>query len=144
MRIIAKVILFICLSCILSANKYRRSTLPSSAGRIQRSISDLSLRMPDSGNLTPFRWFDKKLKVIGSCLAISLFLSNPFPSFADDWTDYNRLASETWRAVDELFLDRTFNNQDWFEMRQKLVKQTYRSDKEVYDALQKSLSKLGI
>lgn len=65
-------------------------------------------------------------------------------SYADDvWTDRNRLAAEAWRKVDELFYDRTFNGQDWFKLRQSIVKKSYSSDSEVYTAIQSMLSKLG-
>lgn len=62
---------------------------------------------------------------------------------AESWDDRNRLASEVWRTADELYLDRTFNGQDWFKLRQSVVKRTYNSDQDVYSAVQTMLSKLG-
>lgn len=62
---------------------------------------------------------------------------------AADWTDRNRLAAETWRAVDEIYLDRTFNGQDWFRLRQDVVKRDYKSDEELYSSLKSMVSKLG-
>ena len=56
----------------------------------------------------------------------------------------NRLAAQTWRAVDELYYDRTFNGQDWFQLRQSVVKnRVYKSDEEVYRALDEMIAKLG-
>jgi carboxyl-terminal processing protease len=73
-----------------------------------------------------------------------LLLGMPFQSLADDaWSDRNRLAAETWRTVDELFYDRNFNGQDWFKLRQSVVKKSYSNDDEVYSSLQSMLSKLG-
>ena len=62
---------------------------------------------------------------------------------ATEWSDRNRLASETWRAVDAGYYDRSFNKQDWFKLRQDLVKRTYTSDEQVYSSLKDTLSKLG-
>mmetsp|Transcript_17027 Transcript_17027/g.28550 ORF Transcript_17027/g.28550 Transcript_17027/m.28550 type:complete len:452 (+) Transcript_17027:43-1398(+) len=62
---------------------------------------------------------------------------------AIDWTDRNRLAAETWRTVDEIYFDRTFNGQDWYKMRQDVVMKNYQSDEEVYTNLQSMLAKLG-
>lgn len=68
----------------------------------------------------------------------------PFQVHADDlWTSRNQLAAETWKAVDEGFYDRTFNGNDWFELRQRVVKKNYKSDDEVYGALKDMLAKLG-
>lgn len=61
----------------------------------------------------------------------------------DTWTEKNSLAAETWKAVDEAFFDRTFNGQDWFKLRQGVVKRDYRSNEEVYTALKDMLNKLG-
>lgn len=62
---------------------------------------------------------------------------------AAEWTDRNRLAAETWRAVDEIYIDRTFNGQDWFRMRQEVVKKNYKSDEELFENLKSMLAKLG-
>jgi carboxyl-terminal processing protease len=55
----------------------------------------------------------------------------------------NRLAAQTWRAVDELFYDRTFNKEDWFQLRQQVVKRSYANEGEVYQALDTMIAKLG-
>jgi carboxyl-terminal processing protease len=34
------------------------------------------------------------------------------------WTEERRTIAETWRVVDGLYLDRTFNGKDWFKVRQ--------------------------
>lgn len=62
-------------------------------------------------------------------LATSTFLSC---SYADDqWDDRNRLAAELWRTVDEIYYDRSFNGNDWFAIRQSIVKKSYKNDEEV-------------
>jgi hypothetical protein len=45
---------------------------------------------------------------------------------ADQWTDRNRLAADAWRAVDEIYYDRTFGGNDWFQLRQDIVKKGYK------------------
>eukprot|EP01039_Chlorochromonas_danica_P007141 gene7141-7894_t len=76
-------------------------------------------------------------------IAGSFLLGNVAPSTAGEWNDRNRLAAETWRTVDQLYMDRTFNGQDWFHLRQSIVKKTYDSDEAVYTAIKEMLNKLG-
>ena len=86
---------------------------------------------------------------IATGLTVSFLYANVFSglipavSSAMEWTDRNRLAAETWRTVDDIYLDRTFNGQDWFKLRQDAVKRSYSSDEEVYKSLQTMLNKLG-
>ena len=76
---------------------------------------------------------------VGSAL-ISPASSNAADS---EWTDRNRVAAEVWRTVDDLYYDRTFANNDWFKLRQEVVKRSYKTDDELFDSLQKMLNKLG-
>lgn len=62
---------------------------------------------------------------------------------AQEWTDRNRLAAETWRAVDDLYIDRTFGGIDWYKLRQQVVKKSYKSDDELFKTLQEMVAKLG-
>eukprot|EP01036_Dinobryon_divergens_P028000 gene28000-36879_t len=83
---------------------------------------------------------------ISTILGFDLFsahLSLPVIADSSSWTDRNRLAAETWRAVDEGYLDRTFGGQDWFKLRQEVVKKNYKSDEELYQSLTTMVSKLG-
>lgn len=76
-------------------------------------------------------------------LGLGQFISESAVAADLKWTDRNRLAAETWRTVDELYFDRTFNGQDWFKLRQDVVKKNYGSDEELYSSLQTMVSKLG-
>jgi len=67
----------------------------------------------------------------------------PVTCSAKEWDDRNRLAASTWRTVDQNYYDRTFNGQDWFQLRQEAVKKDYKSDDEVYESMRTMLSKLG-
>ena len=87
-----------------------------------------------------------KALVRGCCLVVpSLLVPCSFmgASLAAEWTDRNRLAAETWRVVDEAYVDRTFNGKDWFKLRQELVKRDFKSDEELFVALKSMLSNLG-
>ncbi len=50
-------------------------------------------------------------------LALSFPLSAPAELSAEQ-----KLVAQTWATVDATFVDRTFNNQDWFKIRQNLIK----------------------
>mmetsp|Transcript_14663 Transcript_14663/g.40756 ORF Transcript_14663/g.40756 Transcript_14663/m.40756 type:complete len:475 (+) Transcript_14663:183-1607(+) len=58
-------------------------------------------------------------------------------------TPEQKMTAEAWRTVDSTFLDRTFNGQDWFQMRQELVKKKYKNMDEAHDAVANMMSKLG-
>lgn len=73
-------------------------------------------------------------------------LSSPLPADAAGYgslTPEQKFAAEAWRTVDQTYLDRTFNGQDWFQIRQKLVKQKYKSADEAQTAVSDMMSKLG-
>ena len=53
----------------------------------------------------------------------------PHSALAAPLSAEQRLASEAWRTTDREFVDREFARQDWFTVRQKMVKQKY-TDKE--------------
>ena len=58
-------------------------------------------------------------------------------------TDEQKAVAEAWRIVDNTFLDRTFNHQDWFQMREKLVKTKYKNMNEARDTIATMISSLG-
>jgi hypothetical protein len=68
------------------------------------------------------------------------------PAFASNYasmSDEQKVVAEAWRLVDNSFLDRTFNGQDWFQLRQEYVKQKYKSPEDAHDAIETMVSKLG-
>jgi carboxyl-terminal processing protease len=86
--------------------------------------------------------------VASMALAMSLCFV-PFasePALASSYASLSpeqKMAAEAWRTVDSTFLDRTFNGQDWFQMRQELVKEKYKSMDDAHDAVANMMSKLG-
>lgn len=64
--------------------------------------------------------------------------------------DYNSLSpeqkavAEAWRLVDFSYLDRTFNHQDWFQLRQDLVYgKKYKNMQQAQDSIETILASLG-
>jgi carboxyl-terminal processing protease len=57
-------------------------------------------------------------------------------------TEPQRVIAEVWKGVDAKFVDRTFNHQDWFALRQKYVHRDYQSVSSAYLSAAEMLSKL--
>jgi len=58
-------------------------------------------------------------------------------------TEEQKLTAEAWRVTDREFVDREFKGQDWFSVRQKMVKRKYVSHNEAYDEVRAMLATLG-
>ena len=59
-------------------------------------------------------------------------------------SDEQKIVAEAWRLVDNSYLDRTFNHQDWFAVRQKYVNdKKYRNREEAQDAIRTMVASLG-
>ena len=54
-----------------------------------------------------------------------------------------RAVAEAWRIVDNNYLDRTFDGQDWFGKRQAMVSQRYKSMDEANAAIEEMVASLG-
>jgi carboxyl-terminal processing protease len=84
---------------------------------------------------------------------VTLILSSMFIALPIEWavaSSYGALSTEqkvvaeAWRLVDNSFLDRTFNHQDWFALRQKYVVQTkYKNMEEAQNAIAAMVNTLG-
>lgn len=57
-------------------------------------------------------------------------------------TEPQKLVAEAWRIVDQSYVDRTFNNHDWFKVRMRAVKRAYASVDEGYGAIRDLLALL--
>mmetsp|Transcript_13517 Transcript_13517/g.22846 ORF Transcript_13517/g.22846 Transcript_13517/m.22846 type:complete len:491 (-) Transcript_13517:1208-2680(-) len=68
--------------------------------------------------------------------------SMPPPSYAI--TDENLLYLEAWRAVDKAYVDKTFNGQAWFRVKEKTLKNVRMDDRdETYDVIRAMLASLN-
>jgi carboxyl-terminal processing protease len=85
--------------------------------------------------------------------SLALFLSISFlpalsrPALASSYTstlsDEQKVVAEAWRLVDNSFLDRTFNGQDWFKLRQDFVQKRYKNIDEAHAAIDEMITTLG-
>jgi len=57
-------------------------------------------------------------------------------------TDEQKFLSEVWRIVDRAYVDDTFNHQNWWLVRQKLVKQPLANREQTYTVVQQMLASL--
>jgi hypothetical protein len=72
------------------------------------------------------------------CTPVRLWLTVPLiaPFIAPTPTAHALTCpQDVWKRVDKLYLDRTFNGQDWFALRQVTMKKKYKATQEVYDAI---------
>lgn len=63
------------------------------------------------------------------------------PAFA--LSEEQNLVAEVWRIVNRAYLDETFNHQNWWFTRQRILKQPMVSRSETYKAIQQMLGTLG-
>ena len=103
----------------------------------------MSLDASQNADIMSIFWKKQFRTAVGLVIGCSMLVSSKSPVMAGDWNDQNRLAAEAWRAVDEIYYDRTFNGNDWFKLRQEIVKKDYKSDEEVYKNIASMLTKLG-
>eukprot|EP00180_Rhodochaete_pulchella_P000721 Plantae.Rhodophyta-Rhodochaete_pulchella.ctg15517.p1 GENE.Plantae.Rhodophyta-Rhodochaete_pulchella.ctg15517~~Plantae.Rhodophyta-Rhodochaete_pulchella.ctg15517.p1 ORF type:complete len:463 (-),score=63.82 Plantae.Rhodophyta-Rhodochaete_pulchella.ctg15517:8-1309(-) len=66
----------------------------------------------------------------------------PAPPPVHALSEEQKLVAEAWRIVDQGFVDRTFNNQDWFKIRMKAVKHQYHDMNQAYEGIRLMLAKL--
>lgn len=69
----------------------------------------------------------------------SMALAADYGSLSDE----QKAVAEAWRIVDNNFIDRTFNNQDWWKMRQDIVKKKYKNMDEAQIEIEKMVGSLG-
>lgn len=62
------------------------------------------------------------------------------PAYA--FTEEQRLVSEVWRLVDRAYVDDSFNHQNWWQVRQKILQQPLQDREQTYTAIQKMLATL--
>jgi hypothetical protein len=81
-------------------------------------------------------------------LATTLLIASPAITHASSsdyaaMTDEQKAVAEAWRIVDNNFIDRTFNNQDWFKVRQDVVKKKYKNMNEAQVEIETIVASLG-
>jgi carboxyl-terminal processing protease len=71
------------------------------------------------------------------------FLQPPAAVASQPLTAEQKLAAEAWRVTDREYVDREFAGQDWFSVRQKMVKRKYEARDLAYDEIRVMLASLG-
>ncbi|MBD1853607.1 carboxyl-terminal processing protease CtpA [Leptolyngbya sp. FACHB-711] len=82
--------------------------------------------------------------VIGFTIGFAFMLATVLggmPS-AYAFTEEQRLVSEVWRLVDRAYVDDSFNHQNWWQVRQKVLQQPLQNREQTYTAIQKMLGLL--
>jgi carboxyl-terminal processing protease len=80
------------------------------------------------------------------CISAALTLVAPPAAVATSYgalTEEQMAVAEAWRLVDNSYIDRTFNNQDWFKLRQDNVNRNYKNMEEARKAISSMLETLG-
>lgn len=95
----------------------------------------------------PSRWKERwQSFCMASFIAVAVSTSLVAPVDAASYgslTEEQKFVAEAWRTVDATYLDRTFNGQDWFQLRENYVKKKYKNMAEAQDAVSEMISKLG-
>jgi len=71
-----------------------------------------------------------------------LFLGGGMHS-ASAFTDEQKLGAEAWRIVDRVYLDETFNHQNWWFIRQRTLKQPLQSQESAHETIHQMVASLG-
>ncbi len=84
-------------------------------------------------------------KVVSLALSVFFCFSISFCSYvpeAQAFTEEQKLLLQSWRIVNQSYLDETFNHQNWWKLREKFVKKPLRTRAETYTAIEEMLSSL--
>jgi C-terminal processing protease CtpA/Prc len=79
------------------------------------------------------------LVLVSSLTTPAVYAADYYGSMSDE----QKAVAEAWRVVDNSFIDRTFNGQDWFQMRQSLVHKKYKNVDEARKAIDQMINSLG-
>lgn len=86
----------------------------------------------------------KRIFQIGLMLVLPIVLMLSFFSApATAFTEEQRLFSEVWRIVDRSYVDETFNQQNWWLLRQKALQKPLMDREQTYSAIQAMLATLN-
>lgn len=80
--------------------------------------------------------------VVAAAVGLAICFGTTPGDVAVALTEPQKLVAEAWRIVDQSYVDRSFNNHDWFKVRMKAVKRAYASVDEGYGAIRDLLSLL--
>ena len=64
--------------------------------------------------------------------------TNPVLALTED----QKILSESWRIINRSYVDESFNHQNWWSIREKLIRQPFKSRDDTYSAIEKMLATL--
>jgi len=115
-----------------------RCAAPSPSRRAPPAPSPARRSLPPAAAAPP----GAPARQAAAALALALVLASPAPARAI--SDSQLLFLEAWRAVDRAYVDKSFNGQSWFRVREEAVKRTSMETRsEAYAAVRAALASLG-
>ena len=57
-------------------------------------------------------------------------------------TEDQKIFSESWRIINRAYIDESFNHQNWWSIREKLMRQPFKDREDTYQAIEKMLATL--
>jgi carboxyl-terminal processing protease len=85
-------------------------------------------------------------KVVSLALLVCLCLVSCLGLYVNEaqaFTEEQKLLLQSWRVVNQSYIDETFNHQNWWKLREKYIKKPLRDRAETYTAIEEMLSSLG-
>ncbi|MEB3355330.1 MAG: S41 family peptidase [Synechococcales bacterium] len=82
------------------------------------------------------------LSFIALFVAAGVLVGQAAPGWAYPYSEEHKLLSEVWRIVDRAYVDDTFNNQNWWYVRQRALKQPLPDRESTYQAIEQMLASL--
>ena len=84
-------------------------------------------------------------RVLWVTLLVSFFTLTSFwwSPTAAAFTEEQKLVLQSWRIVNQAYLDETFNHQNWWYIRQKFIKRPLLEREQTYAAIEEMLASLG-
>ncbi|MGL5793534.1 MAG: carboxyl-terminal processing protease CtpA [Waterburya sp.] len=85
-------------------------------------------------------------KVVSLALLVCLCLVSCLGLYVNEaqaFTEEQKLLLQSWRVVNQSYIDETFNHQNWWKLREKYIKKPLRDREETYTAIEEMLSSLG-
>lgn len=85
-------------------------------------------------------------KVFSIALLVCFWFSSLlwcYTPFAQAFTEEQKLLLQSWRIVNQSYVDETFNHQNWWKLREKFVKKPLSDREETYTAIEDMLASLG-
>lgn len=64
--------------------------------------------------------------------------TNPVLALTED----QKILSESWRIINRAYVDESFNHQNWWSIREKLIRQPLKNREDTYNAIEKMLATL--